>query len=292
MNKLRGHINNSKLFPLLDLMRLNKPIGIWLLFLPCLFGIALAAKYNSKIDFIYIIFLFFSGSVLMRSAGCIINDLFDQKYDQKVARTKSRPLACGQVSRAEAIILLIILLSCSFLILLQFNHLAIGIGFFALLLTVLYPLCKRFTYYPQAFLGLTFNIGILLSCAAILKDLTLSAVLLYIGAIFWTIIYDTIYAYQDIEDDIKIGVKSTSLRFGAKPQKILYGLIFLQILFLFLAGFIANLKLGYHLFILAAAFHLICQVRSCDFSDQNQCLQKFKSNFWVGIIILIGLISG
>jgi 4-hydroxybenzoate polyprenyl transferase len=161
-----------------------------------------------------------------------------------------------------------------------------------LLLVILYPLAKRFTYYPQIFLGITFNFGILMGSAAIIGYTTLPAATLYISAVFWTLIYDTIYAYQDIEDDIRIGVKSTAVKFGKNPQKILYFFISAQIFFLILTGFFANLEFSYYLFILVALCHLVCQVRSCDFTNQKICLEKFKSNFWLGIIILIAIISG
>jgi 4-hydroxybenzoate polyprenyltransferase len=276
----------------INLTRLNKPIGIWLLFLPCLFGIVLAYKYNSRFDLIYVISLFFAGAVIMRSAGCIINDIADRNFDKKVSRTKVRPLATGEIGLSQAIILLLFLLSAGFLILLQFNSATILLGFAAMLLIILYPFTKRFTYYPQLFLGITFNFGILMASTAVLGKITLPALLLFISAIFWTLIYDTIYAYQDIEDDIKIGVKSTALKFGKHPQKILYFLTGGQILFLLLAGVFSDLYMTYYLFILVACCHLVCQIRSCNFSDGKDCLRKFKSNFWLGIIILTGIVLG
>jgi 4-hydroxybenzoate polyprenyltransferase len=278
--------------PYINLARLDKPIGIWLLFLPCLFGIALSYKYNSHFDVIYITFLFFAGAVIMRSAGCIINDITDRDFDKKVSRTKIRPLATAEIKLPQAIILLLLLLSASFAILLQLGQATIFMGFAAMLLVILYPFTKRFTYYPQLFLGITFNFGILMASTAILGKITLPTLLLFISAIFWTLIYDTIYAYQDTYDDIKIGVKSTALKFGKSPQKILYFLTAGQILFLFLAGIYANLNILYYLFIFVTCCHLICQIRTCNFSDEKDCLKKFKSNFWLGIIILTAIILG
>jgi len=286
MNKLL----KLRLESYINLMRLNKPIGIWLLFLPCLFGIALSSKYNQHFDFIYITLLFFIGAVIMRSAGCIINDIADRNFDKKVSRTKSRPLASDEISISEAIILLLFLLLIGFTILIVLGKATILLGFAAMLLVILYPFTKRFTYYPQFFLGISFNFGILMSSTAILGKITLPALLLFISAIFWTLIYDTIYAYQDLEDDMKIGVKSTALKFGKSPQKILYFLTFGQILFLFLTGIYANLGVTYYLFIFIALCHLVCQIRSCDFSDGEDCLKKFKSNFSLGIIILTAII--
>jgi 4-hydroxybenzoate polyprenyltransferase len=161
----------------------------------------------------------------------------------------------------------------------------------ALLLVVLYPLCKRFTYYPQLFLGLTFNSGILLSSTAIAGRITLASLLLYGAAICWTMIYDSFYAYQDIEDDIKIGVKSSALKFGKAPQKILYLLISMQISLLLLLGYLENFRIAYHLWILVAWCHLLCQVNKCDFQSPKDCLKKFKANFWTGLMILMALMG-
>ena len=286
-------MNNIK--PYIQLARLNKPIGIWLLFLPCLFGITLASKNNASLNFYeisLIICLFFIGAVLMRSAGCIINDIFDRNIDKSVERTKLRPIASGKISVKQALIMLVTLLIISLFILFQFNQNTIVLGFGITILVALYPLTKRVTYYPQAFLGITFNFGVLMASTAILDEITLPAFCLYISAIIWTIIYDTIYAYQDIEDDLQIGVKSSAIRFGKKPQKILYILAISQTAFLALTGLLSNFQFAYYLWISVVFFHLICQIKSCDFNDGESCLQKFKSNIWIGLLISTAIIFG
>jgi 4-hydroxybenzoate polyprenyl transferase len=275
----------------LKLIRIDKPIGTWLLFLPCLFGLALVSK-NHNIDVIYCAGLFFIGSFLMRSSGCIINDIWDRNFDKKVERTKNRPIASGEISVRNAAIFLIILLSLSLLILLQFNLPTIILGFVSLAFVAFYPSMKRLTFYPQIFLGLTFNLGILFASTAVLGKITLASFLLYAANIIWTIIYDTIYGYQDLEDDLKIGVKSTAIKFGENPQRILLSLTAIYFLLLILVGIIDNLKFSYFPLILLAAAHLSCQIKTCNFSDGRSCLKKFKSNFWVGIIVLTAIILG
>ncbi len=279
----------------IDLTRLKQPTGIWLLFLPCLFGIALAVKKLPAVTFAEIarmVFLFFIGSVVMRSAGCVINDYFDQKFDKKVARTKSRPLASGKVSPREALILAASLLLLGFLILLQFNLKTILSGFFALALLATYPLTKRITNYPQIFLGLTFNFGILMSSLAIFDGIDSDFVLLYFSAIIWTVIYDTIYAYQDLEDDLRIGIKSTAIKFGRNPQKILLLLSLIMFLSLIYLGWQLQLKPIFFLVILLNAFLLTRKIKNCDFKNSANCLAVFKENFWVGILILTAIILG
>lgn len=277
---------------LIKLTRINKPTGIWLLFLPCLFGIFLSYKDNTNYNLKYIIALFFLGSVIMRSAGCIINDILDRKFDKKVKRTKSRPLANKNINLYLALILLAILLIFGLIILLQFNQMTIILGIIAFLLVLLYPLMKRITYYPQLFLGITFNFGIILASSAINNSISVEIALLYASAIFWTLIYDTIYSYQDIEDDLKIGVKSTAIKFGQNPQKILYFFAISQILLLFIIGFMEQMKLVYYFFIYITMFHLLCQIKTCNFKDGQDCLKKFKSNTMLGLIILMGIITG
>lgn len=275
----------------LQLIRFNKPIGTWLLFLPCLLGMALMSK-NQQFNWQYLAFLFFAGSFLMRSAGCVINDIFDRKFDVKVARTKNRPIASGTISLNQALVFLAILLFLAFLILLQFNLKTIILGFLSLIFVISYPLMKRITFYPQVFLGLTFNLGILFASVAVSEKITLPALLLYFSCIIWTIIYDTIYGYQDLEDDLKIGVKSTAIKFGANPQKILFSLAVVFFTLLILLGILAGFEFVYFILTGLAFFHLSCQVRTCNFKDGADCLKKFKSNIWVGIILLIAIILG
>jgi 4-hydroxybenzoate polyprenyl transferase len=277
------------------LTRLNQPTGILLLFLPCLFGIFLALKKLSNPDFseiTHVIFLFFMGAFIMRCAGCVVNDVFDQKFDAKVARTKNRPLASGAVSQFGALIILGLLLLPGFIVLLQFNLKTILSGFIALALIVIYPLMKRITYYPQVFLGLTFNFGILMSNLAILQKITWETIILYVAAIIWTIIYDTIYAYQDIEDDLRIAVKSTAISFQKNPQKALIWLTFTMFLTLILLGWKCKFGFGFFLVILTADLLLNHKIKKCDFQNPQNCLKIFKENIWVGFLILIAIILG
>ena len=275
---------------ILNLTRLNKPIGIYLLFLPCLFGIALSYKYNNEVNIIKITLLFFVGSIVMRSAGCIINDICDRNFDKQVSRTKNRPLACKDITVNQALLLLIFLLLVGLAILLQFNIQTIILGISSLILVVIYPLTKRITYYPQIFLGLTFNFGILMASSTIIGYVNFAIFTLYLSAIFWTIVYDTIYAYQDIEDDTKIGVKSTAIKFGSNPRNILYILSTLQTLFLIISGIFTQLNIIYYILISLTLSLLVSQIKNCDFKDGKDCLKKFKNNLWIGIIILIAII--
>jgi 4-hydroxybenzoate polyprenyl transferase len=274
------------------LARLHQPTGIWLLFLPCLFGIFLATKFTnfSFAEISRLVFLFFVGSVVMRSAGCVINDLLDQKFDALVTRTKTRPLAAKEISRTSAIFLLGFLLLIGLIILLQFNFKTIVSGFVALGLVASYPLMKRITYYPQIFLGLTFNFGILMSSLAMLGTINLGTLLLYFSAIIWTVIYDTIYAFQDIEDDLRFGVKSTAIKFQKHPKKILNSLCLAMLLGLIWCGFSANLSFGYFFVILLSCSALIAQIKKCDFKQNSLAL--FKANIWIGIGITFAILIG
>ena len=273
---------------------LNRPIGIWLLFLPCLFGISLSIKkvaLNPK-DILYFTILFGLGSFIMRSAGCIINDIFDHKFDAQVKRTKNRPIAAQKITHLEALKLLVLLLICGLIILLQFNYLTILSGFFALILAITYPLMKRITYYPQIFLGLAFNFGILMSGLAITQKIDVSFIILYLASIIWTLIYDTIYAYQDIEDDLKIGVKSATIKFSKNPKIILSSLSLIMFFIICYLGIKESFKIGFFISNFLALFFLIYKIKNCDFKNDKNCLEVFKANFLVGFLILIGIILG
>jgi 4-hydroxybenzoate polyprenyltransferase len=280
----------------IELTRLNKPIGIWLLFLPCLFGIALALKEIAvPLEALFInkiILLFFAGSVVMRSAGCVINDLFDEKFDKKVERTKNRPIASGKVSRRESFALLGFLLFLGLIILLQLNFPAILGGFFALVLVIAYPLTKRITYYPQLFLGLTFNFGILMSSLLFFNAIDLNFIILYFAGIIWTIIYDTIYAFQDIEDDLRIGVKSTAIKFKSNPKKILISLNLAMFLTLIFLGLLNQFSPIFFLIISCAAIFSSEKIKKCDLTNSANCLKVFKSNLFLGLLILTAIIFG
>ncbi len=292
--KNKEYTRGTLVYNYLSLTRLNRPVGISLLFLPCLFGIFLSLK---KVDLnlsqtLWTIFLFGSGSIIMRSAGCVINDIFDQKFDSQVERTKNRPLAAEKINRSKALILLAFLLICGLLILLQFNKTTILSGFFALILAATYPLMKRITYYPQIFLGLAFNFGILMSGFALLEHIDFSFIILYFTAIIWTLIYDTIYAYQDIEDDLKIGVKSTAIKFSNNPKRILLSLTLLMFFSISYLGFRESFELGFFIINFAALFLLAQKIANCDFKNPQNCLAVFKANFWIGSLILIGIFLG
>ena len=203
----------------IELTRLKKPIGFMLLFWPCLWGLTIAFDFSKDIQiFIKYLLLFFLGSVLMRSAGCIINDIFDKDFDNKVERTKSRPIASGAISVKLALLYSIILCVIAFFVLIQFNLFTILLALGSMPLAFTYPLMKRFTYWPQLFLGITFNYGLILGWTSINSQIDALPIIFYIGAIFWTLGYDTIYGFQDIKDDEIIGVKSTSIKFKKNPK--------------------------------------------------------------------------
>ena len=209
-----SHIFMKHLKIFINLTRLNKPIGFMLLFWPCAWGLAFAYSFDKDLNiFFYYLLLFFLGAVLMRSAGCVFNDIVDKDFDKKVKRTKLRPIASGKISTNIAILYISILCFLAFLILLQFNLLTIFLGMGSMILAFTYPFMKRITYWPQLFLGLTFNWGIVMAWAAINNDISMEIILLYLSAIFWTLGYDTIYGAQDMVDDEIIGLKSTSIKF-------------------------------------------------------------------------------
>lgn len=279
----------------LRLARIHQPTGIWLLFLPCLFGVFLAIKEPSSHDFnsiSYIIFLFFIGSIIMRSAGCIINDLIDREFDAQVERTKNRPLATGEISHREAFVFLLILLLLGLIILMQFNLPTIFSGFLALTLIISYPMMKRITYYPQVFLGLTFNFGIIMGSLAITGSIGYATILLYISATIWTVIYDTVYAFQDIENDLQVGIKSTAIKFRKEPKTVLRVLNLVMFLILLFLGIKETFTEGYFIIIFASILFLDYKIKNCHLNNPYECLGVFKANFWVGVLILIAIILG
>ena len=273
----------------IDLTRLNKPIGYMLLFWPCAWGLTIAYDFqNGFDDYILYIFLFFSGSVLMRSAGCIVNDIVDKNYDQKVERTKNRPLASNKISVRSALVIALILCLLAFLILINFNSLTIILAICSMPFAFTYPLMKRFTYWPQLFLGLTFNYGLLLGWISIQEEISFIPLIFYFGAIFWTLGYDTIYGYQDIKDDEIIGVKSTSIKFKNSPKTFISVCYFLFFLSLILIGYFMNFNNLYYLLLIIPFFHLFFyQIINLDIDNNNSCHQKFKSNNILGLIIFL-----
>ena len=272
-----------------ELTRLKKPIGYMLLFWPCAWGLTIDYDFqNGFEDYILYIFLFFSGSVLMRSAGCIVNDIVDKNYDQKVERTKNRPLASNKISVRSALVIALILCLLAFLILINFNNLTIILAICSMPFAFTYPLMKRFTYWPQLFLGLTFNYGLLLGWISIQEEISFIPLIFYFGAIFWTLGYDTIYGYQDIKDDEIIGVKSTSIKFKNSPKTFISVCYFLFFLSLILIGYFMNFNNLYYLLLIIPFFHLFFyQIINLDIDNNNSCHQKFKSNNILGLIIFL-----
>ena len=283
-------MNQLKLF--IDLTRLKKPIGYMLLFWPCAWGLTLAYDFNKSLNnyFFYLI-LFFLGSVLMRSAGCIVNDILDRKFDAKVFRTKNRPIASGKISVSLAIFYSLVLCFLALIVLLNFNFFTITLAFASMPLAFTYPLMKRYTYWPQLFLGVTFNYGLILGWTAIKGEIDIIPIIFYFGAIFWTLGYDTIYGYQDIKDDEIIGLKSTSIKFKNNPKKFLfisYSLLF--ILFL-VGGIFMEFNYFYYLLLIFSLTHLFFfQMRILNFKDPSSCLKAFKSNNVFGLIMLLNIL--
>jgi len=275
----------------IELTRLNKPIGYMLLFWPCLWGLTLTLIQDVDLEkyFKYTLY-FFLGSVLMRSAGCIVNDIVDKNFDKKVARTKDRPIVSKKISVKECFFYIIILCALALLILLQFNILTILLGISSMSLIFSYPFMKRFTYWPQLFLGITFNWGIIMAGSSILNTITPEIILLYIGAIFWTLGYDTIYGYQDIKDDEIIGVKSTSIKFKNNPKKFISLCYFLSICFFVLVGLKGNYGLNYYILLIFPVVHMINQIFKMKIKDDLICLKIFKSNNFFGLLIFLTLI--
>jgi len=278
----------------IELTRLKKPIGFMLLFWPCAWGLTLAFNFEKNIDlYIFYLILFFLGSILMRSAGCIVNDIFDKDFDQKVLRTKNRPLASGKISIKLAVIYSCILCLMALLVLLNFNYFTIILALGSMPLAFSYPLMKRFTYWPQLFLGITFNYGLILGWTAIYGQMNLIPILMYFGAIFWTLAYDTIYGFQDIKDDEVIGLRSTSIKFKKNPiifLNISYGIFALSLISI---GFLMKLNYYYFIFIALAFIQMFFfQIKKLKINDSKICLNIFKSNNFLGSIIFISLIMG
>jgi 4-hydroxybenzoate polyprenyl transferase len=280
-------MKNLNLF--IELTRLNKPIGYMLLFWPCLWGLTIAYDFNYSLDlFIFYSLLFFLGSVLMRSAGCIVNDIADKNFDKKVKRTKTRPIASGRVSISLATVYILILCGLAFLVLINFNILTIVLAIASMPLAFAYPLMKRFTYWPQLFLGITFNYGLLLGWISVEESISLIPVMFYFGAIFWTLGYDTIYGYQDIKDDEIIGVKSTSIKFKNNPKIFVSFCYFIFIASLILTGFYMDFSNIYFLLLILPILHLfIFQINKLKIKNSNSCQLKFKSNNFLGLVIFI-----
>jgi 4-hydroxybenzoate polyprenyl transferase len=285
-------MNQINLF--IELTRLKRPIGFMLLFWPCLWGLTLVYDFNSNLfNYFFYSALFLSGSILMRSAGCIVNDIADKNFDQKVERTKNRPITSGKVSVKLASTYAFILCGIAFLVLINFNKLTILMALISMPLAFTYPLMKRITYWPQLFLGITFNYGLVLAWISISGEISIIPIIFYLGAIFWTLGYDTIYGFQDIKDDEIIGVKSTSIKFKNDPKKFLFISYCMFIISLFLIGILMNFKIYYFLFMIVPILHLLVfQIKKLDINLPINCLIKFKSNNILGLIIFTNILVG
>ena len=285
-------MNQINLF--IELTRLKRPIGFMLLFWPCLWGLTLVYDFNSNLfNYFFYSALFLSGSILMRSAGCIVNDIADKNFDQKVERTKNRPIASGKVSVKLASTYALILCGIAFLVLINFNKLTILMALISMPLAFTYPLMKRITYWPQLFLGITFNYGLVLAWISISGEISIIPIIFYLGAIFWTLGYDTIYGFQDIKDDEIIGVKSTSIKFKNDPKKFLFISYCMFIISLFLIGILMNFKIYYFLFMIVPILHLLVfQISRLNTNLSLDCLNKFKSNNVLGLIVFINILVG
>ncbi len=284
----------KQLYLFIELTRLKRPIGYMLLFWPCAWGLSLAYDFSNSLNtyFFYII-LFFFGSVLMRSAGCIVNDIVDKEFDKKVSRTKNRPIASGKISIKLALTYVIFLCFIALLVLLNFNYFTILLALCSMPLAFSYPLMKRYTYWPQLFLGITFNYGLILGWVCITNKMELIPIILYMGAIFWTLGFDTIYGYQDIKDDEIIGVKSTSIKFKKNPKLFLMISYLIFIISLLLIGILMEFEYFFYIFLIIPIFHLFfLQIKNFNKEDPINCLKIFKSNNLLGSLILTNILIG
>jgi len=285
-------MNQINLF--IELTRLKKPIGFMLLFWPCAWGLTLAYDFSNDLkNYFFYLILFFLGAVLMRSAGCIVNDILDKEYDKKVERTQNRPIASNNISVKVGILYSATLCFLALLVLLNFNKITIILALGSMPLAFTYPLMKRFTYWPQLFLGITFNYGLILGWTAVTSQINLIPVLLYFGAIFWTLGYDTIYGYQDIKDDEIIGLKSTSIKFKNNPIKFLSVCYLVFLIIILIIGLLMDLnKFFYVIFIIIFLQMFYFQIKKLDIENKFSCLKIFKSNNFLGLLVFLSLAVG
>jgi 4-hydroxybenzoate polyprenyltransferase len=278
--------------PYLRLSRFDRPIGSWLLLMPCWWSAALAAGVARDISQLpLVIALFFIGAFVMRGAGCTWNDITDRDLDAQVERTRSRPIPAGQVSVAQAAVFLVAQALIGLIVLLQFNRFAVITGIASLIIVAVYPFMKRITWWPQVVLGLAFSWGALMGFAVILGRIDLTALVLYAGSIAWVIGYDTIYAHQDTEDDALIGVKSTALLFGARTHRALAIFYSLAVVLIGVALALSAARWPAWIGLIAFAGHLIWQIRRLEISNPALCLRLFKSNRDAGLLLFAGLLA-
>jgi 4-hydroxybenzoate polyprenyltransferase len=281
----------SALVPYLRLARVDRPTGFWLLAIPCFWSVALASRsIGADYPDAWLLLLFAIGAVVMRAAGCTYNDIIDKEIDAQVARTQGRPLPSGQVTQKAATIFMLVLCLIGLAVLLSFNSTTIWLGLAVVPIVALYPLVKRFSYWPQAVLGLAFSWGALLCYAAVLGHLEWAAVVLFAGAVAWTIGYDTIYAHQDREDDALLGLKSTALKFGRATKIWLSGFYALAWVAITAAGLLAGAEIVFLLGMGAAGAHFFWQVATLDIDDPDNCLRRFRSNRNFGLIVFAAIV--
>ncbi len=285
-------MNQLNLF--IELTRLRRPIGYMLLFWPCAWGLTIGYDFSEKItSYFFYLILFFLGAVLMRSAGCIINDIADRKFDKKVSRTKDRPIASGKVSVGIGFFYSVILCLLALAVLLNFNKLTILLALGSMPLAFTYPLMKRYTYWPQLFLGITFNYGLILGWTSVTNEIDIVPLIFYMGAIFWTLGYDTIYGFQDVKDDEIIGLKSTSIKFKKKPIIFLYICYSIFLVGLFLSSYLMELnKLSFVVYLIVILNLYYFQLNKLDIKLPSNCLKIFKSNNLIGLMVFLGLLVG
>ena len=285
-------MNQLNLFA--EVTRLKKPIGYMLLFWPCSWGLTVAYDFSSDLNiYFFYLLLFFLGAVLMRSAGCIVNDILDRKFDKKVFRTKNRPIASGKISVKIGIFYSGLLCFIAFLVLINFNSFTIVIALASMPLAFSYPLMKRYTYWPQLFLGITFNYGLILGWTSINNEINLTPIIFYFGAIFWTLGYDTIYGFQDIKDDEIIGLKSTSIKFKSNPIIFLYLCYTIFISSLILIGFLEDFSKLYFISLIMIVLQMYYfQLRKFKKNSPSECLEIFKSNNFLGTLVFLILLVG
>ena len=279
---------------IIELTRLKKPIGYMLLFWPCAWGLTLAYDFSNSFDtYFFYLTLFFLGSVLMRSAGCITNDIMDKEFDKKVLRTKNRPIASEKISIKLALTYVILLCFSALLVLLNFNTFTIILALGSMPLAFSYPLMKRYTHWPQLFLGITFNYGLVLGWVCITNQIEILPIIFYIGAIFWTLGFDTIYGFQDIKDDEIIGVKSTSIKFKRNPRLFLIICYSMFIIALLAVGLFMKFKYPFFTFLFLPIIHMFFyQIKNLRVEDPLNCLNIFKSNNFFGLLILTNVLIG
>ena len=285
-------MNQINLF--LELTRIKRPIGYMLLFWPCAWGLTLNFNFSEdlRIYFFYL-FLFLAGSILMRSAGCIVNDIIDRNYDKKVFRTKNRPIASEKISVKLGFLYAAILCLVALCVLINFNNLTILLALASMPLAFTYPLMKRFTYWPQLFLGITFNYGLILGWTSITSEINIEPIIFYVGAIFWTLGYDTIYGFQDLKDDEIIGLKSTSIKFKKNPYMFLFSCYSIFFTSLLAVGYLMQLNKYYYFFLFFIILQLFFfQLKKLKIKVASSCLNIFRSNNFLGLLVFTGIVAG